>query len=48
MMTDPDPYLVVYDVPRREPPPRGVDRRNIAIIGAPDAGKSVLTERMTR
>ena len=38
-------WLVIYTV-EREPSPRGVDRRNIAIIGAPDVGATTLTERM--
>lgn len=39
-----DSGLVIYSEPA-PPSPRGVDRRNIAIIGAPDSGKSTLRER---
>lgn len=42
-----DSGLVTYG-DEREPSPRGVDRRNIAIIGAPDAGATTLAERMER
>ncbi len=38
-------FLVTYG-DEREPTPRGVDRRNVAVIGAPGAGVTILVERM--
>ena len=37
--------LVIYTDGDPEPSLRGVDRRNVGVIGAPDSGKTTLVER---
>lgn len=40
--------VLIFEYGYVPPPssPRGVDRRNIAIIGAPDSGKSTVVDRV--